>query len=127
MLYSKHSARSPEDVGKRLEESAARHRFGVLHVHDLKKTLESKGIDLRSECRIYDVCNPQAATKALQTDMRVSAVLPCRISVSSDGAGSLIATVKATALFDATGLKGVEVLAAQVEREIAAMIDEAAE
>lgn len=126
MIYSKHSSRSPEETGKRLEESVARHKFGVLHVHDLKKTLESKGIQLGSECKIYDVCNPQAATKALQMDMRVSTVLPCRISVSSDGDGSLIATVTPTSLFKATGLQGAEELAAEVERQISAMIDEAA-
>ena len=127
MIHSKHSPRSPEEAGKRLEESAARHKFGVLHVHDLKKTLESKGIELGSECRIYDVCNPQAATKALQMDMRISTVLPCRISVSTDGDGSSIATVTPTSLFNATGLKGAEGIAAEVEREISAIIDEAAE
>ena len=126
MIYSKHSSLSPEEAGKRLEESAARHKFGVLHVHDLRKTLDSKGIQLGSECRIYDVCNPQAATKALHMDMKVSTVLPCRISVSSDGDGSLIATVKPTSLFEATGLKGAENLAAEVEHEILAIIDEVA-
>jgi uncharacterized protein (DUF302 family) len=126
MIYSKQSSRSPEDVGKRLEESTARHKFGILHVHDLKKTLESKGIQLGSECRVYDVCNPQAATKALQTDMRVSTVLPCRISVFSDDGGSLIATVKPTSLFEATGVEGSDALAAEVEREILAIIDESA-
>jgi uncharacterized protein (DUF302 family) len=72
MIYSKQSPRSPEEVGKRLEESAAKHRFGILHIHDLKNTLESKGVQLGSECRVYDICNPHAATQALHTDMRVS-------------------------------------------------------
>ena len=121
-----HSLRSPEEAGKRLEESVARHKFGVLHVHDLNKTLESKGIELGSECRIYDVCNLQAATKALQI-MRISTVLPCRISVSTEGDDSSIATVTPTSLFSATGLMGAEGIAAEVEREILAIIDEAAE
>ena len=124
MIYSKQSSRSPEEAGKRLEEAAARHKFGVLHIHDLKKTLESKGIQLGSECRVYDVCNPHAATKALHTDMRVSTVLPCRISVFSTNGGCLISTVKPTTLFAATGLEGAEHLAAEVEREILAIIDE---
>lgn len=125
MIYSKQSSRSPEEVGKRLEAAAASHKFGILHVHDLKKTLESKGIQLGSECRVFDVCNPQAATKALHTDMRVSTVLPCRISVFSDSGGSMIAAVKPTSFFEATGIKGSEDLAAEVEREILAIIDEA--
>jgi uncharacterized protein (DUF302 family) len=125
MIYSKQSSRTPEEVGKRLEESAARHKFGILHIHDLKATLESKGIQLGSECRVYDVCNPQAATKALHADMRVSTVLPCRISVFSRDGGCIISTLKPTTLFATTGLEGSESLAAEVETEILAIIDEA--
>jgi len=126
MIYSKHSSRSPEEVGKRLEEAAAKHKFGILHVHDLRRTLDSKGIQLGSECRIYDVCNPQAAAKALHIDMMVSTVLPCRISVFSMEEGCVIATVKPMSLFRATGLTGSEALAEEVERELLAIVNEAA-
>jgi len=126
MLYTKQSSRSPEEVGKRLEETAARHKFGVLHIHDLKKTLESKGIQLGSECLVYDVCSPEAATRALRTDMTVSTVLPCRISIFSKDGGCLISTVKPTSLFAATGLRGAEALAAEVERKVLEIINESA-
>ncbi|MFP5211336.1 MAG: DUF302 domain-containing protein [Acidobacteriota bacterium] len=126
MTYSRHSSRSSAEVDARLREAAARHKFGVLHVHDLKQTLKSKGIDFAHECKVYDVCNPQAATTALTAEMRVSTVLPCRISVFSDGEGCTIATVKPTDLLRATGLAGVEGLAAEIEKEILAMIDESA-
>ncbi len=126
MIYSKQSSRSPEEVGKRLEEAAARHKFGVLHIHDLRKTLESKGIQLGSECMVYDVCNPDAASRALHTDMRVSTVLPCRISVFSKDGCCLISTVRPTSLFAVTGLKGSEALAEEVERKVLAIIDESA-
>jgi uncharacterized protein (DUF302 family) len=126
MTYSKHSSRSSEEVETRLREAAARHKFGILHVHDLKQTLHSKGIELGSECRVYDVCNPQAAFKALHTEMRVSTVLPCRISIFSENQGCTIATVRPTSLLEATGLDGVASLAEEVEREVLAIIDEAA-
>ena len=126
MTYKKRSSRSPEEVEARLVEAAARHRFGILHVHDLRQTLQSKGITLGSPCKVYDVCNPQAASKALTTEMSVSAVLPCRISVFGDGAETVIATVRPTDLLRATGLSGVEPLAQEIEREVLAMIDEAA-
>ena len=126
MTYSRHASRSIDEVEQRLREAAGRHKFGILNVSDMRKILDSKGIQLGAECRVYDVCNPQAATKALQNDMRVSAVLPCRISVFSEGEGCVIATVKPTALFKATGLEGAEALAEEVEREVLAIIDEAA-
>ena len=126
MTYSKHSSRSSEEIETRLREAAARHKFGVLHVHDLRQTLQSKGIELGSECKVYDVCNPQAASKALRTEMRVSTVLPCRISIFSENQGCTIATVRPTSLLEATGLDGVASLAGEIEREVLAIIDEAA-
>lgn len=126
MTYSKHSLRSSEELEQRLREAAAKHKFGILHVHDLRQTLQSKGIELGSECKVYDVCNPQAAAKALHTEMRVSTVLPCRISIFTENQGCTIATVRPTSLLEATGLEGVASLAEEVEREVLAIIDEAA-
>src|SRR5581483_11101847 len=126
MIYSKHLSRSSEEVEKRLREAAVRHKFGILHVHDLKQTFEFKGIQFGSECKVYDVCNPQAASKVLHAEMRVSTVLFCRISIFSQNQGCTIATVRPTSLLEATGLDGVAGLAEEVEREVLAIIDEAA-
>ena len=126
MIYSKPSTHSPDEIADRLAQAAARHKFGILHVHDLRQTLDAKGIQLGSECRIYDICNPQAATTALRADMRISAVLPCRISVFTQPGGSVLATVLPSALFAATGLQGAEPIAAEVQRELIAIIDESA-
>lgn len=125
MTYSKHSSRKLDELDARLRESAQRHKFGVLHVHDLAATLKGKGIELGHECRVYDVCNPQAASEALRNDPRIATVLPCRIAVTSDRNGATVSTVKPTDLLRATGLAGVEQIAAQVEREMVAIIDEA--
>lgn len=126
MTYSKHSTHTVEEVEQRLRDAAQRHKFGVLHVLDLRQTLQGKGIELGKECRIYDVCNPQAASTALNHEMKASTVLPCRISVFTDDTGCTVATVKPTDLLRATGLSGVDDLASEVEREILAIIDEAA-
>lgn len=125
MTYSMHSARPADELDSRLREAAQRHKFGVLHVHDLTATLKGKGIDLGYECRVYDVCNPQAASEALRNDPRIAAVLPCRIAVTSDKSGTTVSTVKPTDLLRATGLAGVDQIAGEVEREIVAIIDEA--
>ena len=126
MIYQKSSKHSPREVDLSLREAAQRHKFGVLHVLDLKNTLHDKGIDLDNEVRIYDVCNPQAASQALRQDMATATVLPCRIAVYSNASGSTIATVKPTDLFIATGLRQADTLAQDVERELLAIIDEAA-
>jgi uncharacterized protein (DUF302 family) len=67
-----------------------------------------------------------AGHKALHAEMMVSTVLPCRISIFSENQGCTIATVRPTSLLEATGLDGVATVAEEVEREILAIIDEAA-
>jgi uncharacterized protein (DUF302 family) len=126
MIYSKHSSRSLAELEMRLREAAAKSKFGVLHVLDLQQTLRSKGIDLGRECKVFDVCDPQAASTALNSEMKVSAVLPCRISIFSDPEGCTIATIRPTDLFRATGLTGAESLATEIETRVLAIIDDAA-
>ncbi len=41
-----------------LEAAVKRNKFGVLHVHDLQKTLKEKGVDFPNACTILEVCNP---------------------------------------------------------------------
>jgi uncharacterized protein (DUF302 family) len=57
MIYQKSSKYSPQEGEQSLREAVQRHKFGILHVLDLKNTLRDKGIDLDNEVRIYDVCN----------------------------------------------------------------------
>jgi uncharacterized protein (DUF302 family) len=58
--------------------------------------------------------------------MATATVLPCRIAVYSNAGGSTIATVKPTDLLYATGLQHADMLAHEIERDIFAIIDEAA-
>ena len=125
MIYSVISSKSLHDIDHSLREAAQRHKFGVLNVLDLKQTLSAKGIEIGQECRVYDVCNPQAASKALTQDMTASAILPCRISVFSQDGKTVLATVRPTDLMRATGLTGVDALAEEIERMIVAMMNEA--
>jgi len=124
VTYTKESKRSLEDVEQRLRAAAQAHKFGVLNVLDIQQTLKSKGIDLQKACKIFDICNPQAASQALNTDMRVSVALPCRISAFSSETGTTLATIHPTDLLRATGMQGVDELAQHIERELVAIIDE---
>ena len=115
MIMSVTSSKSLDELDQDFRKAVQRHKFGVLNVLDLKQTLGNKGIVLERECRVYDICNPQAASTALNTDMSVSVVLPCRVSVYQDGQTLTIATVKPTDLMKATDLNGVTELATEVE------------
>jgi uncharacterized protein (DUF302 family) len=79
-----------------LERAARFHRFAVLQVHDLKETLRKEGLDLQSECLIYEICNSEMAKCVLDQDMAVSALLPCRVSLYEEDGQTVFAAARPT-------------------------------
>lgn len=126
MLYVVETHKDFEKAVQDLEGAVKRHGFGVMHVHDLKKTLNEKGVSFQNRCRILEVCNPQAASMALNHDMSVNLALPCRISIYEKGGKTLIGMIRPRALLSMFPAgEGLQTLAEEVERATVQMIDEA--
>ena len=126
MLHIVESKKSMEQLSKDLEAAVARHKFGVLGVHDLQETMAKKGVEFNRQCRIFEFCNPHQAKKVLEANLEISTALPCRISAYEEGGGTRLATIKPTAmiaLYPNPELRGV---AEEVERTLEAIMAEAA-
>src|SRR5690349_4671772 len=121
MLYQITSAKPIDEIERGLQDAAARHRFGVIAIHDLRDTLKKKGVDLATECRIYEVCNPQQAKKVLDANGAVSTALPCRISVYGSPGSYTLATMRPTEMMKAFGDPAIEPVAREVEDVIVQM------
>jgi len=93
MYYIVPSTKTVDDAARDLEAAVRKHEFGVLHVYDLKDTLTKKGHPLGPQCKIFEVCNPQQATRVLERDIRVNMALPCRISIFEDAGVTKIGTI----------------------------------
>ena len=98
MYYIVETTKHFEQAATDLELAVKNHQFGVLHVHDLGKTLRCKGIDFKEECRVFEVCNPGQAARVLSEDMRLNMALPCRISVYTERGQTFIGMIKAAAM-----------------------------
>ena len=75
---------SPKDFDSTctgLNEAVMQNKFGVLHVHDLKETMNKKGVPFEKNARIFEVCNPHKAKQILDAKISYNLGLPCRISV----------------------------------------------
>ncbi|MFQ5904374.1 MAG: DUF302 domain-containing protein, partial [Candidatus Binatia bacterium] len=79
MLYVVESMKSLEQLTADLEQAVARHKFGILGVHNLKESMAKKGVGFERECQIFEVCNPYQAKKVLEANLEISTALPCRI------------------------------------------------
>ena len=111
MKYIVTSKKSIDQAAEDLKQSVLKHKFGVLHIHNIKETLNNKGVDFSNECRIFEVCNPQKAKDVLSSDMSLNMALPCRISVYEDNGETKIGMIKPSALLaslsDSDSLKKV--------------------
>ena len=115
-----------EQAAADLGEAVVRNRFGVLHIHDLKATLISKGIDFPHECRVFEVCNPQQANAVLTKDMSINMALPCRISVWEEEGQVKIGTLNPTELLPILNdTEELKIIAEDVENTIKTIIAEA--
>ncbi len=125
MLFKVESSKELEQVCAALEKATVAHKFGVMAVHDLKETMKKKGVDFDRPCRIYEVCNPQQAKKVLEKNMDLSAFLPCRISVFTQGNKVILATLKPTDLISLMKMPDLQPVAQEVEETLIQIMKEA--
>jgi uncharacterized protein (DUF302 family) len=126
MYYIVESSKNFELAVTDLEAAVMHHEFGVLHIHDLGKTLRSKGMEFAEECKVFEVCNPKQAVKVLGIDMRLNMALPCRISVYTENGQTKLGMIKpALMLASLSSDASLAEVAHEVEIKTKQMIDDA--
>jgi len=126
MYYIVESDKSFEQASADLDAAVKRNGFGVLHIHDLGKTLRAKGVSFTDECRVFEVCNPVQAARVLATDMRLNMALPCRISVFTVSGKTRIGLIRPAQMLAALSQDQTLLeVAREVEEKTVHMVDEA--
>ena len=126
MKYIVETPKSVEQAVADLQTAVQRHKFGVLHIHNLQETLKKKGVDFPNACQILEICNPQKAKEVLSEDMDLNMALPCRVSVYSEGDKTKIGMMKPSAMLKALSASpALAEVAEDVEKTIIEMISEA--
>src|SRR5215831_10825217 len=94
MKYIVETPKSVDQAVADLQAAVQKHKFGVLHIHNLQETLKKKGVDSPNACQILEICNPQRAKEVLTEHMDLNMALPCRVSVYSEGGKTKIGMMK---------------------------------
>jgi uncharacterized protein (DUF302 family) len=126
MFITVRSGKSLGNVRQKFEDTAAERKFGVQAIHNVTATLRSKSLAFDRTLYIYEVCNPVAAKKVLDTNIKIGTALPCRVSIYVDGSEVVLETIKPTTMlkmFDEPSLSGI---AKEVETAIGEIMREAA-
>jgi uncharacterized protein (DUF302 family) len=126
MYYIVNSDKPFAQAVEDLDAAVKRHRFGVLHVHDIGNTLRSKGQSFNGECKVFEVCSPAHAAAVLASDLRLNTALPCRISVYTENGATRLGMIEPERMLE---LLSADPALAKVAREVGdatrRMIDEA--
>ena len=114
------------EVQAALDARLKAHKLGTLHVHDVRATLEAKGVRFDTPLVIMDVCNPGYAKRVLDaTRNRIAPLLPCSIALWQEGADVVVRLVRPSALARFfPGTAELESIAAEVEAAVLAAIGE---
>jgi uncharacterized protein (DUF302 family) len=126
MLVKLSTDKTVTEAAAALQDAVQANHFGVMQVHNLKETMNKKGVEFNSECLIFEVCHPQQAKKVLEQDMSVSTALPCRISIYEEEGKTILATLKPTTLLAMFNVPQLEIVARDVENTIVKIMKEAA-
>jgi len=126
MLVKLFTDKNVTEAAAALQAAVQANHFGVMQVHNLKETMNKKGVEFNSECLIFEVCHPQQAKKVLEQDMSVSTALPCRISIYEEEGKTVLATLKPTTLLAMFNVPQLEIVARDVENTIVKIMKEAA-
>lgn len=124
MQYIEVSNKSVDEVVESLKQIAPKYSFGVQHVHNIKATLNSKGKELKEDCQVVDICNPNYAEKFLNGDITIACILPCKIAVYTKDGETNISLNSFTQLIDDVNPDFIEI-ALEAQNELLKIIDEA--
>lgn len=122
-IYQVTTAKSFTETVAAVEAQTQANGFRVLHIHDVQATLAEKGFS-REPLKIIEVCNAKYAHTALQIEVMVSLLMPCRINVYTAEGKTVLCTLKPTALaamFNQPELSG---FATEVEDILIRIIDQ---
>jgi uncharacterized protein (DUF302 family) len=124
--YEAESERSFDEVVADVEKLTAEKMFRVLHIHDVKATLDEKGFE-REPLKIIEICNAKFAHEALGKDMDVSLFMPCKINVYTEGGKTKIKAMRPSAIAEFMPESGLNELAAGVDKIVTEIVDGAAQ
>ena len=120
--YTVKTQKTIDNVIKDITFSLSEIKFGVLETLDFKEIFAKKGIDYSHEYKLLEICNPQAAKKALDLDPNIGLLLPCTIAVYEKDGENYVSLAKPTTLLSVTANAELESMGKEIETKLIEVI-----
>lgn len=112
-----------EQTLARVRELLADAGFGVLTEIDLQATLRAKLGAQTTPRVILGACRPELAHRAVATDPRIAALLPCNVVVAQDGEGSRVDVFDPAVMTELGSSAELDAVAGEARRRLTGMMD----
>jgi uncharacterized protein (DUF302 family) len=96
--YTVKTQKNIDDIIKEITTKLSEIQFGVLGILDFKEIFAKKGVEYPHEYKLLEVCNPQAAKQALESDPNIGLLLSCTIAIYEKNGENYISLAKPTEL-----------------------------
>jgi len=121
--YTKVTENEFDAVVDNVEKSAAAKGFRVLHIHDVKATLEDKGFE-RDSMKIVEICNARFAHRALGFDEKVGLFMPCKINIYKKSGKTVVSAARPTLIGEFLPRPELIEMAEEVDTILRSIVDE---
>jgi len=95
--YTRETDQDFDKVVDKVQELAKEKGFGVMAVHDVRASLAKKDIKF-SPYKIVEICNPAYAAHALEKDINLGLLMPCKVNVYEEEGKVKVSGILATVL-----------------------------
>jgi uncharacterized protein (DUF302 family) len=110
---------------ERCRQALAKEGFGVLTEIDVKATLKKKLDVDREPYLILGACHPPSAHRVLTAQPSVGVLLPCNVTVSVEGGGTVVRAMNPEAAMTMIGNPEVDAVAREVGAALRRVVETA--
>ena len=121
--YTVKTQKNIDDIIKEITSKLSEIKFGVLGTLDFKEIFAKKGIDYPHEYKLLEICNPQAAKQALDSDPNIGLLLPCTMAVYEKDGENYISLAKPTTLLSVASNTELESMGKEIETKLIEVIE----
>jgi uncharacterized protein (DUF302 family) len=122
--YTVKTQKNIDDVIAEITSKLSEIKFGVLGTLDFKEIFANKGIDYPNEYKLLEICNPQAAKQALDSDPNIGLLLPCTMAVYEKDGENYISLAKPTVLLAVASNPELESMGQEIEAKLIEVIEQ---
>ena len=121
--YTVKTQKNIDDAIAEITSKLSEIQFGVLGTLDFKEIFAKKGVDYPHQYKLLEVCNPQAAKQALDSDPNIGLLLPCTIAVYEKDGQNYLSLAKPTELLSVASNAELESMGKEIETKLIKVID----